>query len=68
MSDPVSLNTKLTLSVVIVSVPFFAWAGGVNSRVERLEQERVEMRQEMKEIQRKLDDIRERIPLIRPKP
>jgi|GEM_PF-7095854 len=65
MHDPVSLNTKFTLSILVVAVPLFVWAGGINSRVEKIEQDRQELRQELREMSHKLDDIRDRLPVKR---
>lgn len=65
---PVSMNTRFTLSILVVAVPLFVWAGRLDDRVEHLERERVEMNQRLHRIEDKLDDVRSRIPLIRPKP
>jgi hypothetical protein len=65
-TEPLSLNTRITVAALVVIVPMFGWAARLDGRVERLEQERAEMRQELHMIQAKLDDIRSRIPLQRP--
>lgn len=61
-STPIDLKTRVTLAMVVVFAPLFVWAGKQESRIQRLEEERVEMRQELRDMNRKLDDIRERIP------
>lgn len=64
--DEFSPNTKITVSLLILILPAFAWAVNLNARVNTLEEERHEIRRELKEITNKLDDIRARIPLVRP--
>ena len=66
MDSPVSLNTRFTLSILVVAIPLFVWAGRLDDRVEHLERERVHMEQRLQRIEDKLDDIRNRIPLSRP--
>lgn len=60
MAPAISLNTKFTLSLVLVSVPLFVWAGRLDSEVTRLKEERAEMRQELREIRIIVQDIRSR--------
>lgn len=67
-SHPISMSSRVTLATVIVALPLVVWAARIDTRVERLEQERVEMRAELRQISGKLDDIRERIPLMRSNP
>ena len=63
MNHPtISQGTKVTLSLVLIAIPLFVWAGRLDSRVDRLEQERVELRQELKEIRRVVEDIRRDMP------
>lgn len=61
----VTLNTRITLSIVVVTVPLFVWAGRLDTRVDLLERERIELKGDLKDIKTKLDDIRDRIPLVR---
>lgn len=67
LNAPVALNTRITLSIVVLAVPLFVWAGRLDDRVEHLERERVELKADLKRIEDKLDDVRTRIPLVRPK-
>lgn len=62
---PISINSRVTLGLVVMTIPLIAWAARVDSRVENLERERIEIRAELRAISAKLDDIRERIPLMR---
>jgi hypothetical protein len=65
--SPVSMNTRVTLSILVVTIPLFVWAGRLDNRVDTLEKERAELHLELRDIKSKLDDIRERIPLKRPR-
>ena len=49
------------LVLVVLGVPGFIWMGNLQARVEKLEQERIEQREDLKEILRKIDDIRDRL-------
>lgn len=65
---PVSMNTRFTLSILVVAIPLFVWAGRLDNRVEHLEREQEKLNGQLQRIEDKLDDVRGRIPLSRPKP
>lgn len=60
MPPAINMNTKFTLSIILVSVPLFVWAGRLDSEVVRLKEERAEIRQELREIRIIVQDIRSR--------
>lgn len=49
------------VAVVTVGTPALIWAGKTDQRVENLERNRNEMREDLREINRKLDAVLERI-------
>ena len=63
---PISPNTRITVAALVIIVPMFVWAGRLDSRVQRLEEERIEIRNDLRTIMAKLDDLRSRTPLERP--
>lgn len=65
-AQSISMGSRVTLATVVVALPLVVWATRIDSRVERMEQERVEIRQQLQKINDKLDMIILRIPLVRP--
>lgn len=72
----ISLNTRITLALVAVVAPLFVWGGRQQADLDaarndlkalevRYTRERSEMRDDIREINRKLDTILERIPMRR---
>lgn len=66
-ASSVTTGTRITLGVVVLAVPLVVWAARLDSRVDRLEETRAEVKQELRDIKNKLDEILARIPLVRPR-
>lgn len=63
MGEPtVSLRTRVTVAFIVVCAPFVVWAVRTDAKVDQLQYERAEMRADLKDIQRSLQDIRDRLP------
>lgn len=57
-----SPSTKVTVTLVITILPLIIWATRLDQRVERLEQERQEMRADMKELITKVNILIHKSP------
>lgn len=58
----ISPNTKITVTLALTILPLIVWATRLDQRVERLEQERQEMRADMKELITKVNVLLHRNP------
>lgn len=50
-----SQNSRVTIGVLLVIIPLVVWAAKLDNRVERLEQDRAELKTELREVSRKMD-------------
>lgn len=58
---PISQNTKVTITLVLALVPVIVWGAKLDSEVSQLKLERQQIREELREIRKIVEDINIRV-------